>query len=68
MKFGIAEIVSLFVVLVGLGTIVAAAAQVSDALAILAAGLFLVLLGVIGVYVAAVMEKAASRPKAGDRP
>ena len=69
MNHGIAEILGLFLVVVGCGTIVAAASLVSVALAVLAAGLFLVLGGVLAVYVAAVLERrnASAARGAGDR-
>lgn len=59
MNAGIAEILGLFLVIVGCGTIVAAASLVATALAVLAAGLFLVLGGVLAVYVAAVVDRNA---------
>jgi membrane protein implicated in regulation of membrane protease activity len=66
---GIAEIVGLFLVIVGCGTIVAAASLVSTALAVLAAGLFLVLGGALAVYAAAVLERQAKAtpPRVGER-
>lgn len=57
MNAGIAEILGMFLVVVGCGTIVAAASLISLALAVLTAGLFLVLGGVLVVYVAAVMSR-----------
>lgn len=69
MKFGILEIIGLFLVVVGCGTVVGAASLVSLALAVLAAGVFLVLGGIMVVYVAATLdEQAAPKPAAGDRP
>lgn len=57
MNAGIAEIVGLFLVIVGCGTVVAAASLVSVALAVLAAGCFLLLGGVLVVYVAATLDR-----------
>lgn len=65
MHAGIVEIVGLFLVVTGCGVIVGAAALVSVALAVLAAGAFLVLAGVIAVYVAARLE---SKPETKVRP
>lgn len=59
MQSGIIEIVGLFIVVVGCGFVVGAAALVSTVLAVLAVGLFLVLAGVIAVYVATALEKKA---------
>lgn len=63
MHVGIIEIVGLFLVVIGCGTIVGAAALVSTALAVLTAGAFIVLAGVIAVYVALTLERA--KPPAG---
>jgi hypothetical protein len=52
MTANIAEISGLFLILVGFGLVVGAAALVSVALAWLAAGLFCVFGGVLVVYVA----------------
>lgn len=60
MKYGILEIIGLFVVVVGCGTIVGAASLVSIALAVLVAGVFLVLLGLVGVYAATWLEREAT--------
>lgn len=62
MNAGIAEILGLFLVVIGCGTIVAAASLISTALAVLAAGCFLVLGGVLVVYVAAVMARKPATP------
>jgi hypothetical protein len=62
---GVVEIVGLFLVIVGCGTIVAAAAMVSTALAVLTAGGFIVLAGVLAVFVALQLERAP-KPKQGD--
>jgi hypothetical protein len=68
-KFGILEIVGIFVTLVGCGTVVASASMVSTALAVLTAGTFLILFGIIAVYVAVTLEAAAkaAAPKPGER-
>jgi uncharacterized membrane protein len=65
LKTGIAEIVGIFILIVGSGTVVGAAALVSTALAVLAAGVFLMLAGVLTVYIANAVEtksKAARTP------
>lgn len=67
MPHQIAELLGVLAVVVGCGTIVAAASMVSVALAVLAAGIFLVTGGIVAVYVAAVLD-SASRRKPGDRP
>jgi len=68
MRAGILEIIGLFLVIVGCGTIVGAAALVSTALATLAAGIFVVLGGTVALYVAVTLERAAtSPPKVGER-
>lgn len=64
MHFGLIEIAGVFLVVVGCGTIVGAAALVSTALAVLAAGVFLVLFGIVAVYVAATLEQAQKPAKA----
>lgn len=56
MKFGIVEIVGLFLIVCGCGLVVGAASLVSTALAVLAAGAFTILGGVLAVYVAAQLE------------
>lgn len=61
MQHGIAEIVGLFLIVIGCGVIVGAASLVSVALAVLAAGVFLILGGVIAVYVANRLSAASSR-------
>jgi uncharacterized membrane protein len=58
----IAEIVGIFVIVCGAGTTVAAAAQVSTALALLAAGVFALLAGTITVYVANALAARPGRP------
>lgn len=62
MTAGIVEIVSIFLVVVGCGTIVGAASLISVALAVLAAGVFLLAFGVVGLYVAVTLERAAKPP------
>lgn len=57
MNAGIAEILGMFLVVIGCGTVVAAASMISVALAVLTAGALLVLGGVLVVYVAAVMGR-----------
>lgn len=68
MRNGIIEIVGLFLVVVGCGAITAAAAMVSVALGVLAAGAFTVLAGALAVYVANVSETAALRARGTDQP
>lgn len=68
MNAGIIEIIGLFLVMVGAGTIVAAASLVSTALAVLTAGAFAVLAGLIAVYVALQLERTprvAPAPRPG---
>lgn len=68
MKFGILEILGLFLVVVACGTIVGAAALVSTALAVLAAGVFLLFGGVLVIYVAVQLEGQAKAPvRPGER-
>lgn len=69
MKFGILEIVGIFLALVGCGAVVASASMVSTALAVLTAGTFLILFGVIAVYVAVSLDAAAqvAAAKPGER-
>jgi uncharacterized membrane protein YfcA len=72
MTAGIAEIVGAFLVFVGLCTVVAGAAMVSTVLAVLVAGAFVVLAGVLAIYVALQLDRraaaaAAAEPKAGTR-
>lgn len=55
----IAEIVGAFIILAGCGAFVAAAGLVSTALAVCVAGFFLVLIGVIIVYVATLLSRSA---------
>lgn len=63
MKFQIIEILGLFLLVVGAGTVVAAAAMVAVALGVLVAGAFLLLGGGLTVYVAASLERATSEVK-----
>ena len=66
MRFGILELVGLFLVVIGAGTVVGAASLVSVALAVLVAGVFLLFGGALVVYVAATLERAAVA-KPGER-
>lgn len=59
MNAGIAEILGIFLIVVGCGVVVGAAALVSIVLAVATAGVLLVLGGVLVVYVAAVMARNA---------
>jgi hypothetical protein len=59
MRAGILEIVGIFVIVVGCGGAVAAAAMVSVALAVLAAALLLILAGVLAVYISAALADHA---------
>lgn len=59
------ELLGVIVVVLGAGFIVAAAALVSIALACLAAGVFLLIGGVVAVYVAAALDREPAKPKAG---
>ena len=63
MKFGILEIVGLFVIVAGCGLMVGAAALVSTALAVLVSGFFLLLFGVVCVYVAVSLDQKARAPE-----
>lgn len=67
MRHQLLELLGGIVVLVGVGTIVAAAAMVSVALATLVAGLALLVVGIVAIYVAAALESAhtAKTPPAG---
>lgn len=68
MKFGILEIVGLFLIVIGCGSVVGAASLVSIALAVLTAGVFLMFAGVLVVYVAATLSKVPPpKPTVGDR-
>ena len=58
MGTGIAEILGMFLVVIGAGCIVAAASLISIALAVCAAGCFFGLAGVLVVYVASVTDRA----------
>lgn len=69
MNAGLLEIVGLFLVVVGCGFVVGAAALISLPLAVLAAGVFVILGGIVAVYVAAQLEvKARAVPPKADRP
>lgn len=63
MRSGIVEIVGIFLTIVGACALVAAAAMVSTALAVLTAGVWLLLAGALAVYVAAHLEKAEQPDK-----
>jgi hypothetical protein len=71
MQTGIAEILGLFLVVVGCCGFVGAAALVSVALAVAVAAAFLLLAGILLVYVAVTLERgrvaAAKTPSPGDR-
>ena len=59
MTAGLVEIVGMFLIVVGCGVIVGAAALVSIPLAVAAAGVFVILGGIIAVYIAQhIPEKA----------
>lgn len=64
MQNGLIEIIGLFLVVVGAGGVVAAACMVAVALGVLAAGVFILLGGLIAVYVANARE--TRKPAAGD--
>jgi membrane protein implicated in regulation of membrane protease activity len=55
--------------LIALGVLVAAAAMVSDVLGVLAAGVALLVVGMVVVYLASVLEERTktAKPRAGDR-
>lgn len=57
MAFGIAEIVGLFMIVAGCCVIVGACALVAVALAVAVGGSFLLLAGVLLVYVASALER-----------
>lgn len=61
MRFGLFEILGVFLAVVGCGTVVAAASFVSVGLAVLAAGCFLLAGGFVIVYVASALESAATK-------
>jgi hypothetical protein len=71
MQTGIAEILGLFLVIAGCCGFVGAAALVSVAFAVAVAAAFLLLAGILLVYVAAQMDRArkpaAPAPGVGDR-
>lgn len=71
MRFGILELVGLFLVVIGCGTVTAAASMVAVALGVLSAGVFLLFGGAVVVFVAVSLERAVavSPPKpSGERP
>jgi hypothetical protein len=59
----IAEIAGIFLILIGFGAIVAAAALISVALAVLAAGVLTTFAGVVVVYVANVRSSRVEKPQ-----
>ena len=61
MTLQIAELTGVFVIIIGCGVIVGAAAMVSVALAVLVSGVLLVFAGILAVYVA---NQLAARAKA----
>lgn len=61
MTRNIAELVGLFLVIIGCGCVVGAASMISIALAVLAAGVFLLFAGTVTVYVANA-SRAATAP------
>lgn len=67
MRFGLFEILGVFLVVVGCGTVVAAASFVSTGLAVLAAGAFLITGGIVVVYLVAALEAEAKKAAASDR-
>lgn len=56
------ELLGAFVLFIGAGFVVAAAAMVSVALACLAAGVFLIFAGIITAYFAAVLDREPPKP------
>lgn len=65
----VTELLGAIIIVLGCGTTVAAAAMISVPLATLAAGVFLVVGGIVTVYVASALEaKAKVATKPGDRP
>lgn len=67
MRNGILEILGLFLAVVGCITLVGAAALVSVALAVLTAGAFILLAGILLVYAATALERTTVTPKPGER-
>jgi membrane protein implicated in regulation of membrane protease activity len=65
MKFGLMELAGAFLLVIGIGSAVAAASMVSTALAVLGVGVVLIFAAVMLIYVAATMERAS---KADQRP
>lgn len=63
MRAGIIEIVGLFLVIVGMCGVVGAASMVSIPLAVVAASAFILLGGIIAVFVAVQLEKADAAAK-----
>lgn len=67
MQTGIAEILGLFLVIAGCSGFVGAAALVSVALAVAVAAAFLLLSGVLVLYIAYSIERRAKAPAVGDQ-
>lgn len=65
MKHALAEIVGIFLLVIGFGVGVAAAGQVSNALALAVLSLELIFAATVTIYVASELDKAA---KAADKP
>lgn len=66
---GLAELIGIIVCVIGGGVLVAAALTVSLGLALLTAGVLLVIVGVITIYVAMLLSpKPATPPKPEVRP
>lgn len=63
MRAGIIEIVGLFLIVAGAGGVIGAAAMVSVPLAVLVSGAFILLGGIVAVYVAAQLDKADAAAK-----
>lgn len=67
MKFEIAEFVGLFIVVIGCGLLIGAAALVSVALAVLVSGVLSIFAGILVVYAANLLKaKAPKRAPAGE--
>lgn len=59
---GLVELLGALTIVVGAGVVTAAAMMVSVALGVLVAGVFLIIGGVVAVYVASVVEAANPKP------
>lgn len=68
MRSGILEIVGIFLVVVGACGLMGAAAMVSVALAVAAGAVFVLLAGVIAIYVAVTLEQQATAARAAQGP